>query len=136
MSLDSKLKNTIHTAVSDTEHTLTTNKQNNTKKIILQSVAFSANRHRLDKMDKHPSNLPRPAKLLKNTGYNHCRRKPVHLHQKRSTTANKLRKERGLAKEKQAGNGPNRRHIQGSKIAKGLQSIKYSLLKYPHEEKN
>ena len=36
---------------------------------------------------------------------------------------------------KQAGNGPSRRHIQGSKIAKGLQSIKYSLLKYPHEEK-
>ena len=38
--------------------------------------------------------------------------------------------------EKEAGNGPSRRHIQGSKIAKGLQSIKYSLLKYPQEEKN
>ena len=37
---------------------------------------------------------------------------------------------------KQAGNGPSRRHIQSSKIAKGLQpSIKYSLLKYPLEEK-
>ena len=38
-------------------------------------------------------------------------------------------------KTEQAGNGPSRRHIQGSKIAKGLQSIKYSLLKYLHEEK-
>ena len=36
---------------------------------------------------------------------------------------------------KQAGNGPSRRHIQGSKIAKGLQSVKYSLLQYTHEEK-
>ena len=35
----------------------------------------------------------------------------------------------------QAGNGPSRRHIQGSKIAKRLQSVKYSLLQYPHEEK-
>ena len=26
---------------------------------------------------------------------------------------------------KQAGNGPSRRHIQGSKIAKRLQSVKY-----------
>ena len=40
-----------------------------------------------------------------------------------------------VLKKEQAGNGPSRRHIQGSKIAKGLQSIKYSLLKYPHEEK-
>ena len=37
--------------------------------------------------------------------------------------------------QKQAGNGPSRRHIQGSKIAKGLQSVKFSLLHYPHEEK-
>ena len=36
---------------------------------------------------------------------------------------------------KQTGNGPSRRHILGSKIAKGLQSVKYSLLQYPHEEK-
>ena len=36
----------------------------------------------------------------------------------------------------QAGNGPSRRHIKGSKIAKGLRSVKYFLLKYPHEEKN
>ena len=36
---------------------------------------------------------------------------------------------------KQAANGPSRRHIQGSKIAKGLQSVKYSLLQYPREEK-
>ena len=36
---------------------------------------------------------------------------------------------------KHAGNDTSRCHIQGSKIAKGLQSIKYSLLKYPHEEK-
>ena len=35
----------------------------------------------------------------------------------------------------QAGNDPSRRHIYGSKIAKGLQSVKYSLLQYPHEEK-
>ena len=35
---------------------------------------------------------------------------------------------------KQAGNGPSRRHIQGSKIAKVPQSVKYSLLQYPHEE--
>ena len=28
--------------------------------------------------------------------------------------------------EKQAGNGPSRRHIQGSKIAKRLPSVKYS----------
>ena len=30
--------------------------------------------------------------------------------------------------KKQAGNGPSRRHIYGSKIAKGLQSVKYALL--------
>ena len=30
----------------------------------------------------------------------------------------------------QAGTGPNRRHIQGSKIAKRLPSVKYSLLQY------
>ena len=38
-------------------------------------------------------------------------------------------------KKQQAGNGPSRRHIQGSNIAKGLQSVKNSLLQYPHEEK-
>ena len=32
--------------------------------------------------------------------------------------------------EKQAGTGPGRRHIQGSKIAKRLPSVKYSLLQY------
>ena len=32
--------------------------------------------------------------------------------------------------EKQAGTGPSRRHIQGSKIAKRLPSVKYSLLQY------
>ena len=31
---------------------------------------------------------------------------------------------------KQAGTGPSRRHIQGSKIAKRLPSVKYSLLQY------
>ena len=31
---------------------------------------------------------------------------------------------------KQAGTGPSRRHIQGSKIAKRLSSVKYSLLQY------
>ena len=31
---------------------------------------------------------------------------------------------------KQAGTGPSRRHIQGSKIAKKLPSVKYSLLQY------
>ena len=36
---------------------------------------------------------------------------------------------------KQAGNGPSRRHIQGSNIAKGLQGVKYSLLQDPLEEK-
>ena len=36
-----------------------------------------------------------------------------------------------LNHEKQTGNGPSWRHIQGSKIAKGLQSVKYSLLQYP-----
>ena len=30
----------------------------------------------------------------------------------------------------QAGTGPSRRHIQGSKIAKRLPSVKYSLLQY------
>ena len=40
-----------------------------------------------------------------------------------------------LVLNKQAGNGPSRRHIQGSKIAKGLQSVKYSLLQYPRDEK-
>ena len=39
-----------------------------------------------------------------------------------------------LVLKSQAGNGPSRRHIQGSKIAKGLKSVKYSLLQYPHEE--
>ena len=33
-------------------------------------------------------------------------------------------------KSQQAGTGPNRRHIQGSKIAKRLPSVKYSLLQY------
>ena len=33
-------------------------------------------------------------------------------------------------KSKQAGTGPSRRHIQGSKIAKRLPSVKYSLLQY------
>ena len=32
--------------------------------------------------------------------------------------------------KKQAGTGPSRRHIQGSKIAKRLPSVKYSLLQY------
>ena len=32
--------------------------------------------------------------------------------------------------EKKAGTGPNRPHIQGSKIAKRLPSVKYSLLQY------
>ena len=31
---------------------------------------------------------------------------------------------------KQVGTGPSRRHIQGSKIAKRLPSVKYSLLQY------
>ena len=31
-----------------------------------------------------------------------------------------------FAKHKQAGTGPSRRHIQGSKIAKRLPSVKYS----------
>ena len=35
---------------------------------------------------------------------------------------------------KQAENGPSWCHILGSKIAKGLQSIKYSLLQYPNEK--
>ena len=35
-----------------------------------------------------------------------------------------------LIKIKQAGIGPSRRHIQGSKIAKRLPSVKYSLLQY------
>ena len=33
---------------------------------------------------------------------------------------------------KETGTGPNRRHILGSKIAKGLQSVKYSFLQYPN----
>ena len=33
-------------------------------------------------------------------------------------------------KNRQAGTGPSRRHIQGSKIAKRLPSVKYSLLQY------
>ena len=37
--------------------------------------------------------------------------------------------------DQQAGNGPSRRHIRGSKIAKGLQSVKYSLLQYPKNPK-
>ena len=32
--------------------------------------------------------------------------------------------------KKQAGTGPSRRHIQGSKIAKRLPSVKYALLQY------
>ena len=35
-----------------------------------------------------------------------------------------------VAKVEQAGTGPSRRHIQGSKIAKILPSVKYSLLQY------
>ena len=37
---------------------------------------------------------------------------------------------------KQAGNGPSRRHIQGSKIAKGLQSVKVLVNYGPFGEKN
>ena len=33
--------------------------------------------------------------------------------------------------EKQVGNGISRRHTSASKIAQGLQSVKYSLLQYP-----
>ena len=36
---------------------------------------------------------------------------------------------------KQAGTGPSRRHIQGSKMAKRLPSVKYSLLQYSKIEK-
>ena len=36
--------------------------------------------------------------------------------------------------EKQAGNGPSRRHIEDSKIAKGLRSVKYSFVQYAREE--
>ena len=32
--------------------------------------------------------------------------------------------------QRQAGTGPSRRHIQGSKIAKRIPSVKYSLLQY------
>ena len=39
-----------------------------------------------------------------------------------------------MVKKKQAGNDPSRRPIEGSKIAKGLQSVKYSPLQYPHED--
>ena len=39
-----------------------------------------------------------------------------------------LRPERG--KNEQAGTSPSRRHIQGTKIAKRLPSVKYSLLQY------
>ena len=35
-----------------------------------------------------------------------------------------------LDRYEQAGTGPSRRHIQGSKIAKRLPSVKYSLLQY------
>ena len=38
-------------------------------------------------------------------------------------------------KHKQAGTDPSRRHIQGSKIAKRLPSVKYSLLQYSKIEK-
>ena len=34
------------------------------------------------------------------------------------------------SKKKQAGTGPSRRHIQGSKIAKRLPSVNYSLLQF------
>ena len=36
---------------------------------------------------------------------------------------------------KQAGTGPSRRHVQGSKIAERLPSVKYSLLQYSKIEK-
>ena len=41
-------------------------------------------------------------------------------------TEQKFRRIRDCLKEKQAGTGPSRRHIQGSKIAKRLPSVKYS----------
>ena len=47
-------------------------------------------------------------------------------------TEQKLRRfESVLKKNKPGKTSPSRRHIQGSKIAKGL----YSLLRYPREEK-
>ena len=42
----------------------------------------------------------------------------------------KLNIYQSFVKVKQAGTGPSRRHIQGSKIAKRLPSVKYSLLQY------
>ena len=44
--------------------------------------------------------------------------------------------QKGNRDTQQAGNGQSRRHIQNSEIAKGLQCVKYSVLQYPHEEKN
>ena len=41
-----------------------------------------------------------------------------------------MNKKEDLKCLKQAGTGPSRRHIQGSKIAKRLPSVKYSLLQY------
>ena len=41
-----------------------------------------------------------------------------------------LKKSAVRSKLEQAGTGPSRRHIQGSKIAKRLPSVKYSLLQY------
>ena len=38
-------------------------------------------------------------------------------------------------KNKQAGNGPSRHNNSGSKLAKKLQSVKYSFLQYTREEK-
>ena len=54
---------------------------------------------------------------------------------RRETDANNRMKKRSTTMEdlfrgEQAGTGPSRRHIQGSKIAKRLPSVKYSLLQY------
>ena len=49
--MESKVKNKIQTAVLETQHTVTTDK--NTQKIDFQRVAFSANYYNTGKKDKH-----------------------------------------------------------------------------------
>ena len=97
-SLDSKFKNKIQTAVSGTDHTLTTNKNKIKQKINIQLVTLSADNYRTHKTDNHPTK--RPTILLKIPGRNYLRWKPVHLYKKRNPTPNQPRKKRRLAEKR------------------------------------
>ena len=67
----------------------------------------------------------KPKSALKATGYDQMK-----VSGRRTEPKKTERRYFPRSLKKQAGTGPSRRHIQGSKIAKRLPSVKYSLLQY------